>query len=137
MMPPSTCGKSRAASAKFRGRVLIVDDEALVCWALAAGLRQAGFSADTASTAEEALRLARMRPQPDAIVMDARLPDCAPSILLRRLRAIAPECRFLMMTTEGHDVPHAPCDVLIVRKPFDLPDVIREVDAEVTRAGRH
>lgn len=137
MMPPQTCGNVRGALEQSPGRVLVIDDEALVCWSLSAGLRQAGYITATAPTAEDALRLARVEPHFDAVLLDARLPDCDPSILVRRLRAIAPDCRFLMMTTEGHEVPRAPYDVVIVRKPFDLPDVIRQVDAQVTRAGIH
>jgi DNA-binding NtrC family response regulator len=133
MMPPATCGESRIALAKSRGRVLIVDDEALVCWSLATGLRQAGFVSDTASTAAEALILARVTPHPDAVLLDARLADCNPSDLLRQLRVIAPDCRFLVMTTERQAVPPMPCDALMVRKPFDLPDVIRQVGAELQR----
>lgn len=134
MMPTPPRGDLRSAGEKFPGRVLVVDDEALVCWSLASGLREAGFDTDTASTAEEALLLARVRPHPDAMLLDMRLHDCDPALLLRQLRGIAPDCRFLVMTTEGHDAPSAPYDVLIVRKPFDLPDVVRRVGAEVTRA---
>lgn len=136
MIPSLTCEKVPALE-RSAGRVLVIDSEALVRWSLSAGLRQAGYTTETASTAEDALRLARVEPHFDAVLLDSRLPDCNPSILLRRLRAIAPDCRFLMMTTEGHDVPRAPYDVAIVRKPFDLPDVIRQVDAQVTRAARH
>ena len=132
-MPPVTRGKLRATPANSPGRVLVVDDEALVCWSLAAGLRDAGFVADTASTAAEALWLAGVRPQPDAVVLDSRLHDCEPAALLRQLRLAAPDCRFLIMTTDRHEVPPA-YDVSIVRKPFDLVEVVRQVGAEVLRA---
>lgn len=136
MRPPASSGKFRIARAELPGRVLVVDDEALVCWSLASGLRQAGFLTDTASTGAEALLLARVRPHPDAVVIDSRLHDCDPSMLLRQLRAIAPDCRFVVMTTDRHDVLPSPYDALIVRKPFDLPDLVRQVGAEVSRA-RH
>ena len=134
MMPPATSGKFRIVRADLPGRVLVVDDEALVCWSLASGLRQAGYLTDTASTGAEALLLARVRPHPDAVVLDSRLHDCDPSILLRQLRGIAPSCRFVVMTTDRHDLPPAPYDALIVRKPFDLCDVVRQVGVEVRRA---
>lgn len=136
MMPPAASGKFRITRADLRGRVLVIDDEPLVCWSIASGLRQAGFQTDTASTGAEALLLARVRPHPDAVVLDSRLHDCEASILLRQLRGIAPDCRFVVMTTDRQDVPQAPYDALIVRKPFDLPDVVRQVGAEVSRA-RH
>lgn len=134
MMSPDYRGTFRIAPAEFLGRVLIVDDEALVCWSLATGLRQAGFVAETAATAAEAIRAAGSRPHPDAIVLDSRLHDCDASMLIRELRAVAPTCRFLVMTTDRHDVPAGGYDGLIVRKPFDLPDVVRQVATEVQRA---
>ncbi|HET7698266.1 MAG TPA: response regulator [Vicinamibacterales bacterium] len=133
-MPPVTRGKFHIVAAKFPGRVLVIDDEALVCWSLATGLRQAGFVADTASTSTEALLLARVRPHPAVIVIDSRLHDCPAAVLLCQLRAVAPECRFVLMTTDRHEAPPAPYDALIVRKPFDLPDVVRQIGAEVARA---
>jgi DNA-binding response OmpR family regulator len=133
MMPQATSGKVHPAPAKFPGRVLVVDDEPLVCWSLAAGLRDAGFVTDTASTAAEALRLAGLRPPPDAVVLDSRLHDCEPAALLGQLRFAVPGCRFLIMTTDRHEVPPA-YDVLTVRKPFDLVDVVRQIGAEVLRA---
>ena len=132
MMPPASSEKLRTAPTNFPGRVLVVDDEALVCWSLASGLRDAGFMTDTASTAAEAVRLATLKPHPDAVVLDSRLHDCDPRGLLRQLRLAAPDCRFLVMTTDRHEVPPA-YDVLIVRKPFDLIDVVRQVRAEVRR----
>ena len=78
--------------------------------------------------------LARVTPHPDAVLLDSRLIDCNLGELLRQLRAIASNCRVLVMTTEGHAIPPAPYDVLIVRKPFDLPGVVRQVAAEVQRA---
>ena len=133
MMPPATRGKLRIVPAKSHGRVLVVDDEALVCWSLAAGLRDAGFMTDTASTADDALRLAGLKPQPDAVLLDSRLHDCNSAALVRQLRIAAPDCRFLIMTTDRHEVPPA-YDVLVVRKPFDLIDVVRQVGAEVRRS---
>ena len=134
MMPPSARGKFPIVPGKIHGRVLIVDDEALVCWSLAAGLRQAGFATDTASTAAEAIRLAGLRPHPDAVLVDARLHDCSALTLVRQLLSIAPGCRFLIMTTDRHAVVPAPYDLVIVRKPFDLPDLVRQISGEVTRA---
>jgi len=134
MMPKPECGNIRGASETSHGRVLVVDDEALVCWSLGAGLRQAGFDTDTASSAAEALRLAQVRPHPDAMLLDMRLHDADPALLLRQIRGIAPDCRMMLMTTEDYDATRAPCAVVIVRKPFDLPDLVRRVGAEVTRS---
>lgn len=134
MMPPTTCGESRSSHDKFPSRVLVVDEEPLVCWSLATGLRQAGFDIDVASTAAEALVLARVAPHPDAVLLDLRLHECNPGVLLHQLRVAAPNCRFLVMTTERHETPAPPYDAVVIRKPFDLAAVIRLVNQTLSAA---
>jgi DNA-binding NtrC family response regulator len=55
-------------------RVLIVDDDALLCGALATAVQQMGFAADTAGTLREGLRMARSEDY-DVVVLDVRMPD--------------------------------------------------------------
>ena len=57
-----------------RRRVLVVDDEPQILRALRVVLRDAGFEAVPASTAQEALDLAALHP-PDAAIVDLLLPD--------------------------------------------------------------
>jgi len=54
-------------------RILLVDDDALLRRSLAFSLEQAGYSVNTAATAEDALSLARRAP-PDLILLDIGLP---------------------------------------------------------------
>jgi two-component system KDP operon response regulator KdpE len=68
-----------------RPRVLVVDDEQQILRALRVILRDAGFEAIPASTAEEALDLAALR-HPDAAIIDLLLPDFDGVELSRRLR---------------------------------------------------
>ena len=68
-----------------RPRVLVVDDEQQILRALRVILRDAGFEALPASTAEEALDLAATR-RPDAAIVDLVLPDFDGVELCRRLR---------------------------------------------------
>jgi DNA-binding NtrC family response regulator len=131
MMPPSTSEEIRRTSDKFPGRVLVVDDEALVRWSLATGLREAGFETETVSSGAEAVALAQMIPHPDAVVLDSRLHECDTTLLLRQLRIAAPQCRFLVMTTERHETAPPEFDAVVIRKPFDLGDVVRMVDRAV------
>lgn len=53
--------------------VLIVDDEQSICWGFSKLAGRMGHTADTATSAEEGLRLAEVR-RPDVIVLDVRLP---------------------------------------------------------------
>jgi two-component system KDP operon response regulator KdpE len=65
--------------------VLVVDDEPQILRALQMKLRGAGYSVETAATAQEALKKASMRP-PEAIVLDLLLPDGRGTDVCRELR---------------------------------------------------
>jgi DNA-binding NtrC family response regulator len=135
MMPSSRCGKVPTPRAKLRARVLIIDDELLVRWSLSTGLRLAGFDTVTASSSAEALTLAHLAPQPDIVLLDSRLYDSDPAVLLEDLRLAAPQCRFVVLTTSGHEMPVPPWDgITIITKPFDLVEVVRVVAAKVAPA---
>jgi two-component system KDP operon response regulator KdpE len=66
-------------------RVLVCDDEGQILRALRVVLRDAGFEAVPASTAQEALDAAAVQP-PDAAIVDLVLPDGDGVQLTRRLR---------------------------------------------------
>ena len=132
MMPLSRCGKVRTLCAKLPARVLIIDDELLVRWSLSNGLRLAGFDTVTASSSAEALTLARQAPSPDIVLLDSRLYDSDPAVLLEDLRVAAPGCRFVILTTSGHEAQVPPWyGITVIMKPFDLTEVVRLVRAAV------
>lgn len=131
-----SCGKSHARLAKIPPRVLVVDDEPLVRWSLAAGLRAAGFEAVPVSDAAEALDLARGS-APDVVLFDIRLWNTDPGRLLADLREAAPACRFLILAVTGQEIPYARfAGVDVIRKPYDLHDVVRTVEAAVCAVHR-
>ena len=68
-----------------RPYVLIVDDEPQFLRALATNVRGAGYEADTAATAEEALTKAGLR-TPEAVILDLVLPDRSGIDVTRELR---------------------------------------------------
>jgi two-component system, OmpR family, KDP operon response regulator KdpE len=72
-------------TANSRPRVLVCDDEQQILRALRVILRDAGFQALPASTAEEALDVAASQ-RPDAAIIDLVLPDGDGIELCRRLR---------------------------------------------------
>jgi two-component system, OmpR family, KDP operon response regulator KdpE len=67
------------------GRILVVDDEPQILRAVQIKLRAAGYAVDTATTAEEAVMKAGMRP-PAAIILDVLLPDGRGTDVCRELR---------------------------------------------------
>jgi two-component system KDP operon response regulator KdpE len=66
-------------------RILVLDDEPQILRALRVVLREAGFEAIPAETAEEALDRASVRP-PDAAIVDLVLPDGDGVEVTRELR---------------------------------------------------
>lgn len=65
--------------------ILLIDDDALMRRSLAFNLEQAGFRASTASSAEDALLLARQDP-PDLVLLDIGLPGMDGLDAIRRFK---------------------------------------------------
>jgi DNA-binding response OmpR family regulator len=107
-------------------RVLVIDDEPLIRWALSVGLKAAGFDAVAAANAAEARRIARGWPPPSVILLDLHQDDC--TSLLGEMRAAAPTCHVLVLGTccDGARNPRWQ-GLEIIPKPFDLADVINRV----------
>ena len=66
-------------------RILVVDDEPQILRALGTTLRGAGYTVDTAATAEAALAAAAAQP-PEAVILDLVLPDGSGTDVCRELR---------------------------------------------------
>ena len=81
-------------------RILVVDDERLIRWALDQQLRREGYGVRLAETGAEALQAARTE-APDLVLLDMRLPDADGVEILERLRALDPECPVIMITAHG------------------------------------
>ncbi len=133
MMPSPASGKVHVAAGKIRARVLVVDDEPLVRWSLASALRVAGFDPVTASCGAEAVALACARPAPAVVLIDLELYDTDALVLVDRIREVAPTCRVLALTTSGSEVAARPAwpAVTLIRKPFDLAEVVRLVERAI------
>ncbi len=86
-----------------RGRVLIVDDDASVRSILCEVLAQDGFSADSASTAEEALRKTSSR-EFDLVITDVRMSGMDGLQLQHRIRTQNDHVEVVIITAYG-DIP--------------------------------
>ena len=73
------------ANMRPRGRVLVVDDDPIVCELVATTLDEHGYPTRRASDVREALYLIE-RETPDVVVLDVHLPDISGYQLCRRLR---------------------------------------------------
>ena len=75
----------KAVHVRPRGRVLVVDDDPVICDLVAATLTEHGYPTRRASDAREALYLVE-REIPDVVVLDVHLPDISGYQVCRRLR---------------------------------------------------
>lgn len=80
-------------------KILIVDDEKLVRWALAKKCAEYGYLSAEAATAEEALR-ALQNESPDAVLLDVRLPDQSGIEVLEKLKQGGDTRSVIMMTAD-------------------------------------
>jgi two-component system KDP operon response regulator KdpE len=117
-------------------RVLVCDDEPQILRALTVILRDAGFEAVTASSGEEALDRAAVKP-PEAAILDLMLPDIDGVEVTRRLRewsempivvlsAVGEEDRKVEALAAGADD--------YVTKPFGPRELVARLEAVLRRA---
>jgi two-component system, OmpR family, KDP operon response regulator KdpE len=119
------------------GRVLVCDDEPQILRALRVVLRDAGFEAMPAATAQEALDLAAVHP-PDAAIIDLVLPDGDGVAVTRALRewTTAPIIVLSAVGEEAEKVRalEAGADDYVT-KPFGPRELVARLQAALRRAG--
>jgi two-component system KDP operon response regulator KdpE len=120
------------------GKVLVCDDEPQILRALRVVLREAGFEAVAAATAEEALDRAAVRP-PDAAIVDLLLPDGDGIEVTRRLRQWS-DMPIIVLSAIGDEEEkvralEAGADDYVT-KPFGPRELVARLQATMRRAGR-
>src|SRR5439155_17339035 len=125
----------RACTARMT-RVLVVDDEPQILRALQTSLRGAGYEVDAATTGEEALTLAAVRP-PDAVILDLVLPDARGTDVARELRAWS-SAPIIVLSVVGDETEKvAALDAGAddyVTKPFGVGELLARLRAALRRA---
>ena len=132
MIPQVSSGEIFPTSVRVRDRVLVIDDEPLVRWALTASLTAAGYDVATAVTNEDALELAGRVPHPSVVLLDLRPEDHQSQPFFDALRQASPLSEFIVLTTERRGgAPAGWLGVQVIEKPFDLAEVVRLVGEAV------
>jgi DNA-binding response OmpR family regulator len=77
-------------------RILLVDDDPLICTLGRKLLENLGYRVDVARAGAEALRLYRKRRRPDLVILDYHLPGDSGSHILEQLKDLDSEVRVLL-----------------------------------------
>ena len=107
-------------------RILIVDDEQSICWALAKLGRAMGHEVETAFSAEQGMQLAATS-RPDLLLLDVRLPGIDGLTAISRFRPLLVDAPVIVMTAFGDlqtavsALQNGAMEYLL--KPFDLSEV--------------
>lgn len=122
-------------------RVLIVDDEPLIRWALGETLADRGYGVLEAGDGRGAVRVLGESPLPvEVVLLDYRLPDSNNLQLLSTIRTLSPQSQVVLMTAYG--TPEVAAEALrlgafcVVNKPLEMQDVADLVSrAHGSRSG--
>lgn len=122
---------TRDRSESARPLVLVVDADALLRWAMREAVGAAGFAVGEVSTALDARTALADGSAPAVAIVDPHFPDASSAEVLDAMRALAPECRLLVMLAD--DTPASRATALqfgaaaVLAKPVDLDDVVTRV----------
>ena len=121
------------------GPILIVDDEEDLLNLLDINLRREGFQTLKATTAADALKLARQR-RPALVILDLMLPDLSGTEVCRRLRsdAATADVPVIMLTAKGEEIDRVVgfevgADDYVVKSSFSVRELVLRVRAVLRR----
>jgi DNA-binding NtrC family response regulator len=111
-------------------RLLVVDDERVVCDAIARHLRDAGFETHVAYSGIAAMEILRDAVF-DAALIDIRMPRISGFQVLEQLKKGNPDAKAIMMTSYA-DISSAVYSIAqgaedIISKPVDIDEVVTTV----------
>ena len=111
------------------GRILLVEDEALIRMLATEYLEEAGYRVDAAGSASEAMnKLALVPGGVDAVILDIGLPDRSGEALCREMRAIHPSLPIVLATGHGastlREAFRREPAIAFVQKPYTAQDLL-------------
>jgi DNA-binding response OmpR family regulator len=123
----------------MRPRLLVIDDEIELLLLLVAAARERGYEATGTIDPRTVLPRVRAAP-PDVVLLDLRMPCLDGRDLLARMREVAKPPAVIVVTGWLDELTDDLCRaygaVDLVRKPFDLDDLFRRVEAALGIGGQ-
>jgi CheY-like chemotaxis protein len=109
-----------------RKKILVVDDDKLICWALEKEISSLNLSTHSVETGAEALSELRSHSY-DLVLLDIHLPDSDGIELLREIERISPNAKIIIMSCDASEGNRqrafAGGALQFLEKPFDLSDI--------------
>jgi CheY-like chemotaxis protein len=135
-LPAEAPASEPADSVHFSGTVLLVEDDALVRGLTAEALEHIGFAVLVASTADDALAIARSRTDIDVVLSDIVMPGAKSGIdLMRALRELYPGLPVVLAS--GYATALAePLPVPVVAKPYEVAEIARLLAQQIAGNAR-
>ena len=119
-------------------KILIIDDEAHLCWALEKGLRQEGYQVITATGGKEGLELIQNE-TPSLVILDLKMPEMDGLDVLVKAKELIPKLPVIMITAHGSIDTAIEAMKLgaidYITKPFDL-DELKLVVKQALKVNR-
>ena len=81
-------------------RILVIDDEERMCWALERALSHEGYQVLTATWGQQGINLAQ-EAEPSMVILDLKMPDIDGIEVLKRIKGIHPDIPVIMITAHG------------------------------------
>jgi len=81
-------------------RILVIDDEERMCWALERALSHEGYHVVTATRGLQGIEMA-LEAEPSTVILDLKMPDIDGIEVLKRLKKINPNIPVIMITAHG------------------------------------
>lgn len=125
-------------SVTVSARVLIVDDEVNLRFAIERGLRKAGHHADSSSTVKQAMERVRQQAY-DIVITDLQMPGGDGTALAEWLASYSPSTRVLVVsafvTDEIRERYHGKNGMQVLEKPVELESLLQIVSSIGARRG--
>jgi two-component system response regulator GlrR len=119
--------------------LLLLDDEPAICKALSLALTRAGYRVSTSMSGDHGINIVK-KERVDAMIIDLRIPDMRGDTFFELASAIQPHLRSRSLFTTGDITERAQelieaCNCPMLRKPFDLKDLIDWVRRTQSKAA--